>query len=651
MRKNGRKIRVWLLSVMLAASVAAAGCGRTTAGSASVTTAAASGAGTSGSTAFAETVKTRSDGTDLTTVYKAADLNDTWDEKSSTAIVMSGTSAKITGSGAEYKDGKVVITKAGTYVISGELTDGQIMIDAEKEAVVHVVLNGAKVTSSTSAAFYATKKAAKVIVTLADGTVNELADAKTYTYENADDEEPDAALFVKNDLTLNGGGTLKITASKKAVHTKDNLLVLGGAYEINSADDCFNGKDSISLEGGVYALNVTDTKTGKGMTSHGSVKVYGGTVNVADCKEGIEGLTVEMYDGSVNIVAEDDGLNAREKTEDTTSDTASGTKTGAKTDTASGTKTDTDTKSGTASGSASGAAFAPGKDQNRGGMGGGGMQNNTKCLIKIAGGLLQVDAKGDGLDSNGSLEMSGGEVYISGPTSNGDGSFDWNGTGTITGGTYIAAGSAGMVETFADTSKQNNITVYFDSEIAADTAIKVTDSAGKEICSWTPGKKYSCVQISSPDLKQGETYTVTAGSSTQTVAVSSVNSSAGTRTGGSGNMGRQGGMGPGGSGNGQGKDGMGGRGQKGMKPGSTSESSSASADSGTAASDGSDQAGPPQGGPGNGMGPGGPDGGQAPDGNGQMPGGNGGPGGDGGQPPMGNPPDGAPAETTAASAT
>jgi len=592
-----------LCGTMLAFSVMASACGNASGSgttAAGQTKAAETGGNTNAETAAsgsdasskaaagsasAETVTVRSDGTDLTSVYGAADLNDKWDS-GSTEISMNGSSAKISGSGAEYKDGKVVISKAGTYVFSGELTDGQIMIDAEKEAVVHIVLNGAKITSSTSAAIYATKNAKKVIVTLADNTVNELADAKEYTYENADDEEPDAALFVKNDLTFNGGGTLKITANKKAVHTKDSLVILGGAYEISSADDCFKGKDAITAEGGIFDLTVTDTEEGKGMTSEGSVKLYGGTMNIEDSNEGLEGLTVEIYDGSYYIKAEDDGINGREKFDET-------------------------------------GMTSQQVEQKK-------MQNDEKVKVVIAGGLVQVDAKGDGIDSNGSLSLEGGEVYISGPTSNGDGSLDFNGTGTISGGTFLAAGSSGMVQTLNDTSTQNNINVYYDSAMEADSKISVTDADGKEIVSWTPPKKYQCVQISSPDLKTGETYTITAGTDTQQATISGISTTVGTAKGGMGGHGGQGG-GPGG---GPGMGGQGGPGGKGMRPGSNSSAS------GSTSADSTDQGG--QGQPPQDNGQGGPGGGQAPqgnppDGNGQAPQGN--PPDGGGQPPQGNPPD------------
>lgn len=623
------------------------------------------------STDAVKSVTVRSDGTDLTKVYDKDDLN-TGVDKDATTIKLSGTEASVSGPGASFKNGTLTITKAGTYVLSGELTAGQVLIDADKDAVVHLVLNGVKINSTVSAAING-KKAKKIVVTLADGTTNELTDARDYTYDNADGDEPDAALFVKNDLTLNGSGTLKITANKKGIHAKDNLVVLGGGYEISSADDCLNGKDSITAENGGYAFKVTDTRTGKGMTSHGSVKLYGGAMDLEDSYEGIEGLTVEIYGGSWYVVSEDDGINAREKTETTTTGTATtGTKTAAGTAGAAagagkaagtGAAADAGKAAGTGvtAGTGNGAA-APGANGGRmgGGMAGGrgAMQDNPKCLIKIAGGLVQVDAKGDGLDSNGELSITGGETYVSGPVSNGDGSLDFNGTGTISGGTFLGAGSSGMPQDFSDTSTQNSITVYAGSTVKADTKISVTDASGKEILSWTPGKDYSCIQVSSPDLKKGESYTVTAGTEKQTVAVSAVNNSAGTRQGNG-----QGGMrgGPGGmkgmnNGNGNGtgngtnssgnnagnnngfpnrqgapngQGGPSGTGRGGKMKNGQNGSDSAQSD-GTLSSGGNT---PPAGGPGAGSGNGGPMG-NPPDGE------SGGPGGNGDKPPMDNPPDG-----------
>lgn len=140
------------------------------------------------------------------------------------------------------------------------------------------------------------------------------------------------------------------------------------------------------------------------------------------------------------------------------------------------------------------------------------------------------------MDSNGSFIVTGGETYVSGPTNDGDGPLDYNGEATISGGIFFAAGSSGMAQNFGDASTQGSMLVSVSG--SANNVITLKDSGGKELLSWTADKAFACVVISCPDIKQGETYTVTAGDTTQEVTMDSlIYGSAGMsgRPGGKGN--------------------------------------------------------------------------------------------------------------------
>ncbi len=157
-------------------------------------------------------------------------------------------------------------------------------------------------------------------------------------------------------------------------------------------------------------------------------------------------------------------------------------------------------------------------------------------LISISGGVINIDASGDGIDSNGGIEISGGELYISGPTSNGDGAIDCDGNATITGGIVVTAGSNGMAENFGSTSTQGSMLVNLSG--SAGQTITLKDSNGNVLVSYTPTKSYGCVVISAPGIVQGGTYTVTAGSGSTTVTMTSL------IYGGMGGMGGMGGQQP-----------------------------------------------------------------------------------------------------------
>lgn len=157
-----------------------------------------------------------------------------------------------------------------------------------------------------------------------------------------------------------------------------------------------------------------------------------------------------------------------------------------------------------------------------GGQGGGSFENQKDTYIKISGGTVNINAEGDAIDSNGSLYVTGGTTYISGPSNAGNGALDYNGTATIIGGTIITASSAGMSQNFGSDSTQGSILLNLSSQQSAGTKIEVKNSSGKVIASYTPKKAYSSILISTAEIKKGETYTITAGSFSQKVEMTDI---------------------------------------------------------------------------------------------------------------------------------
>ena len=454
-----------------------------------------------------ETKTTSTSNRDLSSIYSEEDLNTSWDKSSSTIITLNGSEAKVEGSGANYSDGKVNITSSGTYVLSGKFT-GQIYIDAKDSAVVHLVLNGVEINSESGPAIYAAD-GKKVILTLAESTENTLSDTSNYTFADGEDE-PDATLFIKNDLVINGSGTLKVNANyKTAIKTKDTLAIISGNFDITSVDNAVRAKDALAVEAGTFKVNAT----GKGFTSDGELNIYGGDINIEKSEEGLEGLTVEIYGGNVDISATDDGINARTKYDDSVSDAE--------------------------------------KEML-------GNQDQDGVEVRIAGGTVNINASGDAIDSNGDLYIEGGETYISGPTSGGDGTLDYNGEAKITGGVYVGAGSSGMFQTFSEDSSQNFINVYYDSTQAAGTTITLSDESQTKLIEFVAEKEFATAVISLSSLETGKTYTLKTGDTEQTVTINSVSSSLGTSSGGPGGHGGFGGPQGGGQGGSSRQGGFGG---------------------------------------------------------------------------------------------
>lgn len=412
--------------------------------------------------------------------FTSRDLEQTANLSAAVYVNLADDGTTVDGRGANVEGNIVTITDEGVYVISGTLSDGQLVVEAAKEDKVQLVLEGANITNDTSAALYV-KQADKVFITTGAGTDNSFR--TTGIFSAIDDNNIDGAVFAKDDIVFNGEGTLKV------VCVLDHGIV---------------GKDDVKVTGGTITV---DAK-GDGIQANDGVYIAGGTVSVLNSNEGIEGEEIAIWGGNITVIAKDDGLNA-----------------------------------------------AGGNDESGFTSFGGNnpFDADLSCSIAIYGGILNVDAVGDGLDSNGNLYIYGGEIYVDGPTSGGDGAIDYGGSGVITGGILVAAGSSQMAENMGQDSTQCTMLVTFGNQMT-EGEIKVTDDAGNVILTYTPDKKYSSAVISHPDLEVGKTYTVSAGETSTEVTFDSVVYGSGMMGGGHGGFG------------GGGKDG-GGQGGRGQRPG------------------------------------------------------------------------------------
>ena len=268
-----------------------------------------------------------------------------------------------------------------------------------------------------------------------------------------------------NSETQNSSTTEDI--STKGIKTGGDLLLKDGTFTIDSCDDSLHTNGNLSICGGTYTLSTGDD----GMHADGADQVYGGEITIKTCYEEIEGQNMEISGGTIDITASDDGLNA-----------------------------------------------AGGNDQSgMGGFGGDMFSADEDAWITISGGTVTIDATGDGIDSNGDLTVSGGNIFVSGPSDNGNGALDYNGTATITGGTLVAAGMSGMEQNFGSDSTQGSLMMNLTDNQSGE--ITLEDADGNTLVSYTPMREYNSVVISCAELSDGSTYTIHTGENSQEVTM------------------------------------------------------------------------------------------------------------------------------------
>ncbi|CDB79525.1 putative uncharacterized protein [Coprococcus sp. CAG:131] len=457
---------------------------------------------------------------DITDMFTKRDLAGTYDESEAVKITLSGKTAACNSSNVQIEDGVVTIKAAGVYVLSGTFTDGIIVVDAGDDDKVQLVLDGVSITAVDYAAIYA-KNADKVFVTLAEGAENSLTVSGDYV--QTDDNNVDAVIFAKCDLTLNGTGSLTVKdTTGHGIVSKDDLVVTGGTYTIDSQDHCLNGKDSVRIADGTFNLSCDEDGIHAGnddqqdgyvyieggdinisvgddaIHAEGLLIITGGDIDVSKSCEGVEGDKILVTGGDIDVISSDDGFNA--------------------------------------------AGGSSGSGDNHDGFGGGpgmdgvDMDADSDAYILITGGTININADGDGIDSNGCIGITGGSVYVLGPSDNGNGAMDYGICAAITGGEIVAVGGSGMAQGFGDESTQCSALVNFDEWIDAGETITLTDSDGKEVLSYKADKKFNSVVISTSDMKQGDNYTLTVGDQSSTFILDDI-----TYSEGSGGMQRPGG--------------------------------------------------------------------------------------------------------------
>lgn len=404
------------------------------------------------------------------------DLNSAWDASGATRITLTGAGGKVSGNGAYLSDGDVHIVYAGKYVLSGELADGSIIVDADGDDKIWILLDGVSVHCADGAALRV-EQAKKVFLILAAGTENTFSDGGAYSEELAE-SGVDGAVYSRDDLTINGSGALTVNgAYRHGIVCNDDLVITGGTLVVNAAEDGLHANDSVRFAEADLTVSAGDDGiTVSNDAGTGYLYVASGSISIPACYEGLEAVSVTVDGGAIDIVPTDDGINASGQGSD--------------------------------------------------------------AVICINGGTIRIvnptGRDADGLDSNGDIFINGGEVFISVNGSGGSSAIDYGsengGICRISGGTVIACGGSTMLEAIDPDSPQAFLMVA--SSGAAGTDISLTDADGTVLLSATVPCAFSSVIFSTPALRLGDSCTVTVGDTAETVVIDNSSAAAGGMFGG-----------------------------------------------------------------------------------------------------------------------
>ena len=501
-----------------------------------------------------------------------------FDESQATQVTLADQTATVTGQGASFSAQTLTITQAGTYVLTGSGKNLKLVVEAADTDQVHLVFQN--LTLEGEGTLLQVNKAQEVVISLAEGSQNALTESQASDDEKV---KATIHSQVPLTLNGTGNLTLT-ALTKNALEVEDDLKVLGGTYTVKAANHGFKAEGALDIEAatlsieagkdGLHAehdetteranisLNPTQLSiaaTEDGVDAGNELTIKGGTITVSQSEEGLEARVIRQLGGDVTIKSSDDGVNASAGSSGKTTDTSATSKTTDASITSNSADTSSSvgqatTDSATASAPGSKATADPAatsqadqanKDKNQtppappagqappqggqppqngqgpGGMPPGGQEESDPSLqIILEGGTLTIDAEGDGIDSNGTVTISGGSLVVNGAVQDGNGPLDAAGDITITGGRVWALGTSDLLQGFAQGSTQASITANI-AGTSGQTLI-ILDAKGKEVARQTASKDFQAVIMSSAELVDGQTYTIQVEGTTQTATAALV---------------------------------------------------------------------------------------------------------------------------------
>jgi hypothetical protein len=391
------------------------------------------------------------DSPEIADTHAKADDGD-YDAAGATTVKLADGGSKVKGDGATVKGDVVTIAQAGTYLLSGKLSDGQVNVNSTGDGKVRLVLDGADISSASTSPVLITA-ADEAVVILADGAKNTLSDAAAASKDDEQPDAPTATLFSDADLTIAGTGSLTVNGkSNDGIAGKDGLVILGGTIRVDALDDAVVGKDYLVIDDGTLSATAggdalksngdtpgelgwirVDSGTAtleavaSGIDAEGSITVTGGTVDVTKSDDGVKSQAITVSGGTLSVTAINDGIKA-----------SSGA-------------------------SAAGAAKVV----------------EEGVTLEISGGTVNIDAAGDGIDSKGTATITGGVVTI-------------------------GQGGKNPIDVIGTTDTPDRVTV----SLTAPGKVELKGADGGAVASFTASKAGSRI-VMAKGITSGETYTVT----------------------------------------------------------------------------------------------------------------------------------------------
>jgi uncharacterized protein (DUF2345 family) len=463
-------------------------------------------------------------------------------------VTLNGTSITMDSGGAIINGSVITITSAGTYSFSGDLNDGQLIVDTQDDDIVRLILDGVNLNCASNPPLLVSSSV-KTMIVLNDGTINTITDGDNYN----SGEEYNAAIYSLCDLTFYGNGELIVNGNyNDGITSKDGLIIASGSIKVNAKDDGITGKDYLIVKEGELSI----TSGGDGLksdneenTSLGYITLQDGTYSISAGSDAIQaetsviisngefmlssgggsnysvgsdgsakgikaGVNIIIEDGNITIDAADDGLNSNKYLTINSgyievSSADDGIKADENVTIVGGVinvlKSEEGIESSNVTIDGGDVSVVASDDGINTTYGVDGEQNDGSLLTISSGYIFVTTSQGDAIDSNGEINVTGGTIVVHGSTS--EGGFDVNGDALISGGFVVISGSNNhMTEGFSSKSDQYSILFRTNSNLGASSIVSLMDEDGNELFTFAPSKNYSSIVFSSEELSTNKVY-------------------------------------------------------------------------------------------------------------------------------------------------
>lgn len=416
-------------------------------------------------------------------IFSDDDYDAMVDENNSTVLNLSDIS-NIKGKNISVSGNVVTISSGGTYILTGKLDEGQIVVNAKSDDKVRLVFKGVEISSSKGNLILV-ENAKKTIITLASDSNNKLE----LKGNNSKEDNKDSVIFSKSDLSFNGTGILNLLSPYgRGIVSQDKVVFVDGKYTMDTAGNTISAKNSVAIADGKYDIKAGEKGTGlkvrgnekkgtvfiangkldisagkDGINSNSNVTINNGKINIKSEENGIESENIDIRGGNTRVVSKDDGIIASSEK-------------------------DTETDS---------------------------------LYIRINGGKVNIYSKKNGLNSKGDISISGGETFVESSNNADKSAMEYGGSAKITGGTFVGTGNDSMVKSFGDSSTQGSVLMKFAKKTKEN--LKVLDENGKILAEYKPKSEYKTVIVSTKDIKEYKKYKLVAGNQTLDLLLDKIN--------------------------------------------------------------------------------------------------------------------------------